>query len=66
LPEFEVVVEQNLIRQLVEEHTDVADDEAHDIAVELGESTQPECPAVLSLSQARDMITQLILFTKVH
>jgi hypothetical protein len=52
---------------LVEEHTDVADDDnADDIAVELGESTQTESAAVLSLSQARDMVTQLISFNKAH
>ncbi len=36
LLEFEIVEEQNLIRQLVEEHTDVADDdEVEEIVIEL-------------------------------
>jgi hypothetical protein len=34
--EFEIVEEQNIIRQLVKEHTDVADDdEVEEIVIEL-------------------------------
>jgi hypothetical protein len=67
LREFEDVDDQHLIRQLVEEHTDVPDDDdAEEIAVELGVSTGAERAAVLSLSQARDMVTKLISFTKAH
>jgi len=45
LPEFEIVEEQNLIHQLVEEHTDVADDdEVEEIMIELEDLEQPEVP----------------------
>jgi hypothetical protein len=67
LPEFEIIEEQNLIYQLVEEHTDVADDdEVEEIAIELENLEQPEVPKVVSIAEARDMVTQLILFTKAH
>jgi len=67
LPKFEIVEEQNLICQLVEEHTNVADDdEVEEIAIKLEDLEQPEVPKVVSITQARDMVTQLISFTKAH
>ncbi len=67
LPEFEIVEEQNLIHQLVEEHTDVADDdEVEEIMIELEDLEQPEVPKVVSIAKARDIVTQLISFTKAH
>jgi Fe-S-cluster formation regulator IscX/YfhJ len=52
---------------LVEEHIDVADDdEVEEIAIKLEDLEQPEVPKVVSIAQARDMITQLISFTKAH
>ncbi len=67
LPEFKIVEEQNLIRQLVEEHTDVAnDDEVEEIAIELEDVEQPEVPKVVSIAEARDMVTQWISFMKAH
>ncbi len=51
LPEFEIVEEQNLIHQLVEEHTDVADDdEVEEIAIELEDLEQHEVPKVVSIA----------------
>ncbi len=45
LPEFKIVEKQNLIRQLVEEHTNVDDDdEVEEIAIELEDLEQPEVP----------------------
>jgi hypothetical protein len=45
LPEFEIVEEQNLICQLVEEHTDIIDDdEVEKIAIELENLEQLEVP----------------------
>ncbi len=67
LLEFEIVEEQNLIHQLVEEHIDVADDDkVEEIVIELEDLEQPEVPKVVSIVEARDIITQLILFTKAH
>jgi len=67
LPKFEIVEEQNFIRQLVEEHTDVADDdEVEEIMIELEDLEQPKVPKVVSIAKARDIVIQLILFTKVH
>jgi hypothetical protein len=67
LPEFEIFEEQNLIHQLVEEHTDVTnDDEVEEITIELEDLEQPEVPKVVSIVEARDMVTQLISFTKAH
>jgi hypothetical protein len=67
LPEFEIVEEQNLIRQLVEEHTNVADDdEVEEITIELEDLEQPKVPKVISIAEAKNMVIQLILFTKAH
>ncbi len=67
LSEFEIVEEQNLIWQLVEEHINVADDnEVEEVAIGLEDLEQPEVPKVVSIAEARDMVTQLILFTKAH
>ncbi len=67
LPEFEIVEEQNLIHQLVEEHINVADDDkVEEIVIELEDLEQPEVPKVVSIAKARNMVTQLILFTKAH
>ena len=64
LPEFEVVEEQNLIRQLVQEHTDQNDDdEPEDIIMEY---TPAEEQPVITISQAKSMVTDLIAFTKKH
>jgi hypothetical protein len=47
LPEFEIVEEQNLIRQLVEKHTNVAnDDKVEKIVIELEDLEQPEVPKI--------------------
>jgi hypothetical protein len=65
LPKFEIVEEQNFIRQLVEEHTNVAnDDEVKEIAIELEDLEQPEVPKVVSIIEARDMVTQLVIIHK--
>jgi hypothetical protein len=65
LPKFEIVEEQNFIRQLVEEHTNVADDdEVKEIAIELEDLEQPEVPKVVSIVEARDMVTQLVIIHK--
>jgi hypothetical protein len=67
LLEFEIVEEQNFIHQLVEEHNDIVDDnEVEEIAIELEDLEQHEVPKVISITKLRDMVTQLILFTKVH
>jgi molybdenum cofactor biosynthesis enzyme MoaA len=67
LLEFEIVEEQNLIRQLVEEHTNVVDDdEVEEIAIKLEDLEQHEVPKVISIAKTRDMVTQLILFMKAH
>jgi len=67
LPEFEIVEEQNLICQLVEEHTNVAnDDEVEQVTIGLEDLEQPEVPKVVSIAEVRDMVTQLILFMKAH
>jgi len=67
LLEFEIVEEQNLIRQLVEEHTDVADDDkVEEIVIKLEDLEQPKVLKVVSIVEARDMVTQLILFTKTY
>ncbi len=67
LPEFEIVEEENLIHQLVEEHTNVADDdEVEKIAIKLEDLEQTEVPKVVSITEAKDMVTQLISFTKTH
>jgi hypothetical protein len=67
LLEFEIVEEQNLICQLVEEHIDVADDdEVEEIAIELEDMEQHEVPKVVFIAEVRDMVTQLISFTKAH
>jgi len=67
LLEFEIVEEQNLIRQLVEEHTDVADDDkVEEIVIKLEDLEQPKVLKVVSIVEARDMVTQLILFTKMY
>ncbi len=67
LPEFEIIEEQNLIRQLVEEHINIADDdEVEEIAIELEDLEQHEVPKVVSIVEAKDMVTQLISFTKMH
>jgi len=64
---LKIVEEQNLIRQLVEEHIDVADDdEVEETAIELEDLEQPEVPKVVSIAEARDMVIQLILFMKAH
>ncbi len=58
LPEFKIVEEQNLIRQLVEEHIDVANDnEVKKITIELEDLEQPEVPKVVSIAEARDIVT---------
>jgi hypothetical protein len=65
LPEFEIVEEQNLIRQLIEEHIDVVDDnEVEEIMIE--DLKQLEVPKVAFIAKTREMVTQLISFTKVH
>ncbi len=67
LPKFQIVEEQNFIRQLVLEHIDIVDDdEVEEIAIELEDLEQPEVPKVVSIAEARDMVTQLISFTKMH
>ncbi len=67
LPKLKIVEEQNLIRQLVEEHIDVADDdEVEETTIELEDLEQPEVPKVVSIAEARDMVIQLILFMKAH
>ncbi len=67
LPKFEIIEEQNIIRQLVEQHTDVAyDDEVEGIAIELEDLEQLEIPKVVSIVKAGDMVTQLILFMKAN
>jgi hypothetical protein len=67
LPEFEIGEEQNLIRQLVEKHTDVADDDkVKEIVIKLEDLEQPKVLKVVSIVEARDMVTQLISFTKTH
>ncbi len=67
LPEFEIVEEQNLIRQLVEEHINVADDDkVEEITFELEDLEQPKVPKVISITEAKDMVIQLISFTKAH
>jgi len=67
LLEFEIVEEQNLIRHLVEEHTDVADDDkVEEIVIKLEDLEQPKVLKVVSIVEARDMVTQLILFTKTY
>jgi hypothetical protein len=54
LPEFEIVEEQNLIRQLVKEDTDVTDDdEVEEITIELENLEQLEIPKVV-LSQKQE------------
>jgi molybdenum cofactor biosynthesis enzyme MoaA len=64
---LKIVEEQNLIRQLVEEHIDVADDdEVEETTIELEDLEQPEVPKVVSIAEARDMVIQLILFMKAH
>lgn len=64
LPEFEVVEENSLIRQLVEEHTDKNDDDDPEeiVAVYTPEEKQP----VITISQAKGMVTELIAFAKEH
>jgi hypothetical protein len=63
LPEFEIVEEQNLIRQLIEEHIDVVDDnEVEEIMIE----DLKQVPKVAFIAKTREMVTQLISFTKVH
>jgi hypothetical protein len=58
LPEFEIVEEQNLIHQLVEEHTNIVDDnEVEEIAIELEDLEQLEVPKIVSIAEARDMVT---------
>jgi len=60
LLEFEIVEEQNLIHQLVEEHTDVVDDdEVEEIAIELEDLEQLEVPKVVSIVEARDMVNPI-------
>jgi hypothetical protein len=67
LPEFEIVEEQNLIRQLVEKQIDVVDDnKVEEIAIELKDLEQPKVPKVVFIVEARDMVTQFISFTKAH
>ncbi len=67
LPEFKIVEEQNLIRQLVKEHIDVTDDdEVEEIVIKLENLEQLEVPKVVSIAVARDMVTQLISFMKTH
>jgi hypothetical protein len=67
LPEFEIVEEQNLIRQLVEKQIDVVDDnKVEEIAIELKDLEQPKVPKVVYIVEARDMVTQFISFTKAH
>jgi len=67
LPKFEIVEEQNLIYQLVKEHIDVANDnKIEEITMELEDLEQPEVPKVVSIVETKDMVTQLILFTKAH
>ncbi len=67
LLEFEIVEEQNLIHQLVKEHTNITDDdEVEEIAIELEDLEQLEVPKVVSITEARGMVTQLILYTKAH
>ncbi len=56
-----------IIRQLVEEHTDIVDDdEVVEIMIELEDLEQLEVPKVVSIVEARNMVTQLISFTKAH
>jgi hypothetical protein len=51
LPEFKIVEEQNLIHQLVEEHTDVVDDDKiKEIVIKLEDLEQPEVPKVVSIA----------------
>ncbi len=58
LPRFKIVEEQNLIRQLVEEHTDIADDdEVEKITIELEDLEQLEVPKVVSIAEVRDIVT---------
>jgi hypothetical protein len=67
LLEFEIVEEQHFIHQLVEEHIDVVDDnKVKEIVIELEDLEQPKIPKVVSIVEARDMVTQLISFTKAH
>ncbi|KAL2612614.1 hypothetical protein R1flu_024306 [Riccia fluitans] len=67
LPEFEVVEEKSLICQLVAEHRDIADDdEVEELAIELEDEDQPTVQNVVPIVVARDMVTQLILFAKMH
>ncbi len=52
---------------MVEEHTDVADDdEIEEVTIELEDLKQPEVPKVVSIAEARDMVIQLISFMKAH
>jgi hypothetical protein len=52
---------------LVEEHINIADDdEVEEIAIELEDLEQHEVPKVVSIVEAKDMVTQLISFTKMH
>jgi hypothetical protein len=55
------------MRQLFKEHTDVTDDDkVEEIAIELEDLEQLEVPKVVSIIKTRDMVTQLISFTKAH
>jgi hypothetical protein len=66
-PKFEIVEEQNLIRPLVEEHTNATDDDkVEEIVIELEDLEQPEVPKFVSIAEVRNMVTQLISFTKAH
>ncbi len=52
---------------MVEEYIDVADDdEVEKIVIELEDLEQPEVPKFDPIAEVRDIVTQLISFTKAH
>ncbi len=52
---------------MVEEYTDVADDdEVEKIVIELEDLEQPKVPKINPIAEVRNIVTQLISFMKAH
>ncbi|KAH6566550.1 hypothetical protein BASA62_006647 [Batrachochytrium salamandrivorans] len=63
LPQFDVQEEENLIAQLVGEFIDVcSEDEVEEISTEVDGSKPIQQPTVISITQAQEMVTDLIAF----
>ncbi|KAH6580191.1 hypothetical protein BASA60_002958 [Batrachochytrium salamandrivorans] len=65
LPQFDVQEEENLIVQLVGEFIDVcSEDEVEEIPTQVDGSKPIQQPTVISITQAQEMVTDLIAFAK--